>query len=69
MRELAAKSGGRDITAMPVFVTAVLDAIEADRNEVRVPAMMAPLAMATELPRMVGRLIFKRATAMEPRRD
>jgi short-subunit dehydrogenase len=69
MRELAAKSGGRDITDMPVFVTAVLDAIEAERNEVRVPALMAPLAMATELPRMVGRLIFKRAKAMEPRKD
>jgi short-subunit dehydrogenase len=67
MRELAAKSGGRDITAMPVFVAAVLDAIEKDRAEVRVPAMMAPLAMATELPRKVGRLIFKRAAAMEPR--
>jgi short-subunit dehydrogenase len=69
MRELAAKSGGRDITPMPVFVAAVLDAIEEDRNEVRVPAMMAPLAMAAELPRMVGRLVFKRAMAMEPRRD
>src|SRR4051812_22337690 len=69
MRELAAKSGGRDITAMPVFVAAVLDAIENDRDEVRVPAVMAPLAMAAELPRKVGRLIFKRAMAMEPRRD
>jgi short-subunit dehydrogenase len=69
MRELAAKSGGRDITAMPVFVSAVLDAIENDRPEVRVPAVMAPLAMAAELPRKVGRLIFKRAVAMEPRRD
>ena len=69
MRELAAKSGGRDITAMPVFVAAVLDAIERDRDEVRVPAVMAPLAMAAELPRKIGRLIFKRAVAMEPRRD
>ena len=69
MRELAAKSGGRDITPMPVFVAAVLDAIEKDRNEVRVPALMAPLAMAAELPRKVGRLIFKRAVAMEPRSD
>jgi short-subunit dehydrogenase len=69
MRELAAKSRGRDITAMPVFVAAVLDAIEKDRAEVRVPAVMAPLAMAAELPRKAGRLIFKGATAMEPRRD
>src|SRR3954466_7060690 len=69
MRELAAKSGGRDITAMPVFVAAVLDAIEKDRAEVRVPAVLAPLAMAAELPRKVGRVIFKRAIAMEPRRD
>ncbi|MCW2573311.1 MAG: family oxidoreductase, partial [Frankiales bacterium] len=50
-------------------VTAVLDAIEKNRAEVRVPAMLAPLAMATELPRKVGRLIFKRAPAMEPRRS
>src|SRR3954453_9291988 len=69
MRELAAKSGGRDITAMPVFVAAVLDAIEKDRPHVRVPPAMAPLAMAAELPRKVGRLVFKRAMAMEPRRD
>ncbi|MDX6199452.1 MAG: uncharacterized protein QOJ79_2603 [Actinomycetota bacterium] len=69
MRQLAEKSGGRDITAMPVFVAAVLDAIESGRAEVRVPAMMAPLAMAAELPRKVGRLVFKRAVAMEPRRD
>ncbi|MDT7570402.1 MAG: hypothetical protein QOE05_576 [Actinomycetota bacterium] len=69
MRELAAKSGGRDITAMPVFVAAVLDAIEKDRAQVRVPATMAPLAMAAELPRKVGRLVFKRAMAMEPRSD
>jgi short-subunit dehydrogenase len=69
MRELAAKSGGRDITAMPVFVAAVLDAIEKDRAQVRVPAAMAPLAMAAELPRKLGRLIFKRAVAMEPRGD
>ena len=69
MRELAAKSGGRDITAMPVFVAAVLDAIEKERAQVRVPPAMAPLAMAAELPRKVGRLVFKRAMAMEPRRD
>ena len=69
MRQLAEKSGGRDITPMPTFVAAVLDAIEKDRAEVRVPAMMAPLAMATELPRVLGRLVFKRAVAMEPRPD
>lgn len=69
MRELAAKSGGRDITPMPVFVAAVLDAVEKDRVQVRVPAVMAPLAMAAELPRKVGRLVFKRASAMELRRD
>ena len=69
MREMAAKSGGRDITPMPVLVAAVLDAIEKDRSEVRVPAAMAPLAMAAELPRKVGRLIFKRAVAMEPRKS
>ncbi|MDT7537758.1 MAG: hypothetical protein QOI82_1343 [Actinomycetota bacterium] len=69
MRELAEKSGGRDITPMPVLVAAVLDAIEKDRPQVRVPAAMAPLAMAAELPRKVGRLVFKRAAAMEPRSD
>ena len=67
MRVMAEKSGGRDVTPMPVLVAAVLDAIEKNRAEVRVPAMLAPLAMATELPRKIGRLIFKRAPAMEPR--
>jgi hypothetical protein len=67
MRVMAEKSGGRDVTPMPVLVSAVLDAIEKNRAEVRVPAMLAPLAMATELPRKIGRLIFKRAPAMEPR--
>ena len=41
MRQMAEKSGGRDITPMPVFVAAVLDAIEKDRAQVRVPAAMA----------------------------
>jgi short-subunit dehydrogenase len=68
MRQLAEKSGGRDVTPMPVLVTAILDAIEKNRAEVRVPAMMAPLAMAAERPRKVSRLIFKRAVAMEPRK-
>lgn len=67
LRQLAEKSAGRDVTPMPVFVAAVLDAIEKDRPEVRVPAAMAPLAMAVELPRKVGRLVFRRAAAMEPR--
>ena len=69
IRQMAEKSGGRDVTPMPAFVAAVLDAIEKDRPEVRVPAMLAPLAMATELPRKIGRLIFKRAPAMESRRS
>src|SRR3954451_21869246 len=69
LRELAAKSGGRDITPMPAFVTAVLDAVEHGRTEVRVPRAMAPLAMLSNLPRKAGRLVFGRAAAMEHRSD
>lgn len=67
MRAMAAKSKGRDITPMEDFVKAVLKGVEADRPEVRVPASMAPLAMLANAPRKVGRLVFKRAPAWEPR--
>src|SRR4051812_6647126 len=66
LRELAAKSGGRDVTPMPVLVAAVLDAIESGRPEVRVPTAMAPLAMLSNLPRKAGRLVFARAAASAP---
>jgi short-subunit dehydrogenase len=69
LRELADKSAGRDVTPMPVFVTAVLDGIESGRTQVRVPKAMAPLAALADAPRAVGRLVFKRASAMEPRTD
>jgi len=67
MRALAGSSKGRDITPMADFVAAVVKGVEADRPEVRVPAAMAPLAMLTNAPRKVGRLVFKRAPAWEPR--
>ncbi|HUR13485.1 MAG TPA: SDR family NAD(P)-dependent oxidoreductase [Mycobacteriales bacterium] len=69
MQALAGSSKGRDITPMEDFVAAVLKGVEGDRPEVRVPAVMAPLAMLTNAPRKVGRLVFKRAPAFEPRRS
>ena len=69
LRQLAEKSAGRDITPMEDFVAAVLRAVEQDREEVRVPLAMAPLAAATNLPRRVGRLIFKRSMVKELRTD
>ncbi len=69
MRVLGEQSKGRDITPMPVLVKAVVEGIEKDRPDVRVPAMMAPLAMLTNAPRKVGRLIFQRAPAKELRTD
>lgn len=67
MRHLAGSSKGRDITPMADFVAKVVKGVEADRPEVRVPAAMAPLAMLANSPRKVGRLVFKRAPAWEPR--
>ena len=69
LRQLAERSGGRDITPMAVFVAAVLRAVESDREEVRVPWMMAPLAVVAHAPRRIGRLVFRRAVVMEPRSD
>ena len=67
--ELAEKSKGRDITPMPTLVKAVIEGIERDKAEVRVPAAMAPLAMMTNAPRKVGRLVFKRSVAKQLRAD
>jgi short-subunit dehydrogenase len=67
IRQLAQKSSGRDLTPMATLVGAVLAAVEHNRAEVRVPRAMAPLAASTNLPRKVGRLMFKRAMAYEPR--
>ena len=67
LRELAQKSSGRDLTPMADLVSAVLDAVESGKPEVRVPKAMAPLAAATNLPRKLGRLMFKRTMAFEPR--
>jgi len=69
LRQLAEKSAGRDVTPMQVLVRAVLDAVESGAAEVRVPAAMAPLAALTNLPRKVGRVVFKRAMAKELRTD
>ena len=67
--DLAEKSKGRDITPMPDFIKAVVEGIENDKAEVRVPAAMAPLAMLTNAPRKVGRLVFKRSVAKQLRSD
>lgn len=67
LRHLAERSRGRDITPMADFVAAVVAAVERDRPEVRVPRAMAGLAALTNTPRKIGRLVFKRAPAMEPR--
>jgi short-subunit dehydrogenase len=69
LRALAEKSAGRDITPMNQFIATVLRGIEADRDEIRVPRMMAPLAMLANAPRQVSKLVFKRAPAKELRSD
>ena len=69
LRSLAEGSKGRDLTPMDVLVRAVVEAVEADRPEVRVPRSMAPLAALTNAPRKVGRLVFRRAPAKELRTD
>ena len=67
LRQLAEKSSGRDLTPMATLVDAVVGAVEQDKAEVRVPRAMVPLAAASNLPRKVGRLMFKGAMAYEPR--
>ena len=69
LRQLTENSGGRDITPMPVLVDRVVAAIEAGREEVRVPAMLAPMAAMSNAPRVLGRLLFRGAPAREHRRD
>ena len=69
LRQMAEKSAGRDITSMEDFVAAVVGGIEADREEIRIPWMMAPLAVATNLPRLVSKAVFSRAPAKELRTD
>jgi short-subunit dehydrogenase len=63
IRYLVERSKGRDITPMEDFVAAVIDGIERDRPEVRLPRAAAPLVAAANLPRRIGRLLFKRAPA------
>jgi short-subunit dehydrogenase len=69
LRQLAEQSAGRDITPMADFVRAVVRAVETDREEVRVPRAMAPLAGAVNLPRRISRLIFARSMVKELRSD
>lgn len=63
IRYLVERSKGRDITPMEDLVAAVVDAIERDRPEVRLPRAAAPLVATANLPRQVGRLLFRRAPA------
>lgn len=69
LRAMAEGSKGRDLTPMQTLVSAVVDAVERDRPEVRVPTAMAPLAAMTNAPRKAGRLLFRRVPAKEPRTD
>lgn len=69
LRQLTENSGGRDITPMPVLVDRVVAAIEAGREEVRVPAMLAPMAAMSNAPRVLGRQLFRGAPAREHRSD
>lgn len=69
IRQLAQDSKGRDITPMDDVVDGIVDAVRRDRPEVRFPTAMAPLAAATNLPRRVGRLLFKRSPVKELRPD
>lgn len=69
LRFLAEKSGGRDITPMDDLVDAVLEGIEKERPEVRVPRVMAPLSALQNVPRKIGRLVFKGAPAKELRSE
>lgn len=67
LRMLAENSKGRDLTPMATLVSAVVEAVEQDKPEVRVPRAMAPLAALTNAPRKVGRLVFRRVPAKELR--
>ena len=69
LRVLADQSPGYEFVTMDKYVTTVVDAIRKERAEVRIPTLMAPLAMATNLPRKVGRLMFKRVMAKQARTD
>lgn len=69
LRELAEQSKGRDITPMPEVVAAVVGAVRDEVDEVRFPRMMAPLVATTNLSRRLGRLMFARSMASEPRPD
>lgn len=69
LRLLAEQSGGRDITPMPVLIDKVVSAVVEGREEVRVPAMMAPLAALTNAPRRVMKLAFAHVPAREDRTD
>lgn len=63
LRQLAERSGGRDVVPMDRVVARLVRAIERDEAEVRIPAAMAPLAGVANLPRRVGRLLFRGAPA------
>lgn len=69
LRVLAERSPGYEFVSMEQFVDAVVRGVARDVAEIRVPRFMAPLAMATNLPRKVGRLMFRGVMAKEPRVD
>ncbi len=67
LRMLAEQSKGRDVTPMPVFVDAVVDAVRTGRPEVRFPRPMGVLPALANAPRRVGRLLFRQAPARTAR--
>ncbi len=54
---------------MSVLVDRVVAAIEEGRDEVRVPALLAPMAALANAPRSLGRLMFRSVPARERRAD
>jgi len=69
LRSLSEAANGRDVTSMEDFLDAVIDGIRSNRAEVRVPRLMAPLAMLTMAPRRLGSLLFRGVADHEERSD
>lgn len=69
IRELAKASRGRDVVPMEDFIDAVIEGVRKNKHEVRVPAMMAPLAAMTMAPRRLGSLFFRGVASHEERTD
>ncbi|MDX1510538.1 MAG: SDR family NAD(P)-dependent oxidoreductase [Nitriliruptorales bacterium] len=71
LRELSEATNGRDPSAatMEDFLDAVIEGILKNKAEVRVPRLMAPLAMMAQAPRRLGSLFFRSVADHEERTD